>query len=933
MSDGKFFTTTKKGEIHELQMELNQATEEQRKDAVKKVIAGMTVGKDVSVLFPDVVKCMQTNNVELKKLVYLYIINYAKTQPDLAILAVNTFVKDSQNRNPLVRALAIRTMGCIRVDKITEYLLTPVLHALDVSKEDDPYVRKTAAIAVAKLYDINSELVEQQGMIASLQGLLSDPNPAVVANAVAALCEIQETSTEKVFKVTASTLHKLLAALNECTEWGQVFVLDSLVDYEPADTREAESIIERVVPRLQHVNAAVVLSAVKIVLKFMGHVSSSEAIRTYHKKLSPPLVSLLSSEPEIQYVALRNINLVVQRAPKLLANDIRVFFCKYNDPVYVKIEKLEILVKLASERNLDQVLQELKEYATEIDVEFVRRAVHAIGNCAIKLDRGADRCVDCLMELIRTKVPHIVQESIVVMKDIFRKYPERYEGILATLAECSSEGIEEPHAVAALMWIVGEYCDKVPDVERLLTEMVGEDDEDDEDCESQNAFMESPVEVQLQILTSCVKLFLKKTDEGSERLVQSVLVKATEDCVNPDIRDRGYMYWRLLSTDPDVARSVVLGERPPLEDDSMTYNPELLEVLMRNMSTLSSVLHKPPSAFCTQMRRMDVQRVDIPVEPLPDFGADGEDAEEDEAEEEEAEEEVDDFGGDLMSDAPAPAPAAADDGLGDLMDLLGGGAPTPSAPAPAAQQMGGSGGGAAKKVWLEPSAQTGGVRFSGSFRRQGGNMFVDVLAENTGQGVASGFAIQFNKNSFQLAPVANIDDVPPSNLPLTIQPLQPGQSGECSLLLNNKGTMQLMKPLMAIQMAIKSNAGLGYCQTELPMHVVQVEGESMSRDAFLQMWRSLDESCESKTQVTGISVKSPDDLKERFARHNLTEVARTKGQQGQSLQYFVAKLVNNILLLAEISVWAGGRAECCFKAKNGALSEPFHASIKEILMQ
>jgi AP-1 complex subunit beta-1 len=53
------------------------------------------VGKDVSVLFPDVVKCMQTPNIELKKLVYLYLINYAKSQPDLAILAVNTFVKVS----------------------------------------------------------------------------------------------------------------------------------------------------------------------------------------------------------------------------------------------------------------------------------------------------------------------------------------------------------------------------------------------------------------------------------------------------------------------------------------------------------------------------------------------------------------------------------------------------------------------------------------------------------------------------------------------------------------------------------------------------------------------------------------------------------------------------------------------------------------------
>lgn len=46
-----------------------------------------------SALFSDVINCMQTDNLELKKLVYLYLMNYAKTQPDLAIMAVNTFVK------------------------------------------------------------------------------------------------------------------------------------------------------------------------------------------------------------------------------------------------------------------------------------------------------------------------------------------------------------------------------------------------------------------------------------------------------------------------------------------------------------------------------------------------------------------------------------------------------------------------------------------------------------------------------------------------------------------------------------------------------------------------------------------------------------------------------------------------------------------------
>ncbi len=75
---------------------------------------------------------MQTDNLELKKLVYLYLMNYAKSQPDLAILAVNTFSKDCEDSNPLIRALAVRTMGCIRVDKITEYLCEPLRKCLKV---------------------------------------------------------------------------------------------------------------------------------------------------------------------------------------------------------------------------------------------------------------------------------------------------------------------------------------------------------------------------------------------------------------------------------------------------------------------------------------------------------------------------------------------------------------------------------------------------------------------------------------------------------------------------------------------------------------------------------------------------------------------------------------------------------------------------------
>lgn len=84
--------------------------------------------------------------------------------------------QDCEDPNPLIRALAVRTMGCIRVDKITEYLCEPLRKCL---KDEDPYVRKTAAVCVAKLHDINAQLVEDQGFLDTLKDLISDSNPMV----------------------------------------------------------------------------------------------------------------------------------------------------------------------------------------------------------------------------------------------------------------------------------------------------------------------------------------------------------------------------------------------------------------------------------------------------------------------------------------------------------------------------------------------------------------------------------------------------------------------------------------------------------------------------------------------------------------------------------------------------------------------------------
>uniref|UniRef100_A0A674AZV8 Adaptor related protein complex 1 subunit beta 1 n=1 Tax=Salmo trutta TaxID=8032 RepID=A0A674AZV8_SALTR len=817
------------GEIFELKAELNSDKKEKKKEAVKKVIASMTVGKDVSALFPDVVNCMQTDNLELKKLVYLYLMNYAKSQPDMAIMAVNTFVKDCEDANPLIRALAVRTMGCIRVDKITEYLCEPLRKCL---KDEDPYVRKTAAVCVAKLHDINAQLVEDQGFLDTLKDLISDSNPMVVANAVAALSEIAESHpNSNLLDLNPQSINKLLTALNECTEWGQIFILDCLANYTPRDDRESQSICERVTPRLSHANSAVVLSAVKVLMKFMEMLPKDlDYYGTLLKKLAPPLVTLLSAEPELQYVALRNINLIVQKRPEILKHEMKVFFVKYNDPIYVKLEKLDIMIRLASQANIAQVLAELKEYATEVDVDFVRKAVRAIGRCAIKVEQSAERCVSTLLDLIQTKVNYVVQEAIVVIKDIFRKYPNKYESVIATLCE-NLDSLDEPEARAAMIWIVGEYAERIDNADELLESFL-------------EGFHDESTQVQLQLLTAIVKLFLKKPTETQE-LVQQVLSLATQDSDNPDLRDRGYIYWRLLSTDPVAAKEVVLAEKPLISEETDLIEPTLLEELICHIGTLASVYHKPPSAF------VEGSRVSYTC-----FGA-----------------------------APAVMPASLNapvgGGLGDLFDLGGGvGMPMGAYIPP-------------KIVWL-PAMKAKGLEISGTFARRAGVIQMELILTNKAMSVMTDFAIQFNRNSFGLAPAGPLQ---------VLTPLGPNQTIEVSLPLSTVGPVMKMDPLNNLQVAVKNNIDVFYFSCQYPISMLFVEDGKMERQLFLATWKDIPNDNESQFQIKDCHLNS-DAASSKLQGSNIFTIAK-RTVEGQDMLYMSIKLSNGIWVLAELKVQAG----------------------------
>lgn len=367
----------------ELKEELDNPKEDRKKDAVKKVIAAMTVGKDVSPLFTDVVKCMNTQNLELKKLVYLYIMNYAKSNPDLAILAVNTFVQvraffffrvylylrlpllnvpqDAQHPNPLIRALAVRTMGCIRVNRITEYLCEPLRKCLKVClsllteklthcfRTPIPMcARPPPCVLPSSTTSTPSWCTTRVSSTCCATSFptrtqWSSPTPSPLSprsrRTPPPRCSASTRTTSR-----SSLLRSMSAPSGVRCVWlalnmmhlahlrSQVFILNSLASYTPKDAREAETICERVTPRLQHANSAVVLGAVKVLMKYMDAIQSQEVIKGLCKKMAPPLVTLLSKEPEIQYVALRNINLIIQKRSAILQYEMKVRAQPYSLP-------------------------------------------------------------------------------------------------------------------------------------------------------------------------------------------------------------------------------------------------------------------------------------------------------------------------------------------------------------------------------------------------------------------------------------------------------------------------------------------------------------------------------------------------------------------------------------------------------------------------
>lgn len=452
--------------------------------------------------FSSVIKNIASPSLEIKKLVYIYLLHHAEAEPDTALLSINTIQKSLTDSNPQLRALALRVMSGIRVPVISQIVSLGIKRgAGDMS----PYVRRAAALAIPKCYSLDPTTLPQ--LLEYLSTLLGDKQYFVAGAAVAAFLEVCPERMDLIHPHYRSLIRKLV----DMDEWGQLATLRLMMIYArkcfPRRTRRVKKsnsntndtttrkttkgfydsdsfsdddnsshtteeivlldpdldfLLKSCTPLLQSRNSAVVIAVVRCYL-YLGN-------STYLDSAIGPLISLLRSGTDIQHIALYNIVQVCLARPEPFAAHYTHFLVRSTDAPHIwrlKLELLTLIFPHAPARLQSLILAELSHFSRSgsQDPGLVREAVRAIGRCAqssATSPRTSARCLRLLLAHIGSADAHLVAESLEVIRHLIQRDPGAHRTTVVRLAK-HLDAATSAQARASIIWLVGEFAGLDPE--------------------------------------------------------------------------------------------------------------------------------------------------------------------------------------------------------------------------------------------------------------------------------------------------------------------------------------------------------------------------------------------------------------------------------------------------------------------------------------
>lgn len=601
--DAQFFTAQPK--IDQIRKDLESDSIQEKKDAMKRVIAQICKGNDMSILFADVVKNILIQSIELRKLIYYFIVHYAEDRPNEALLAISAFQKDLVDPSMHVRSLALRMLSSIRIPAIHPVVMLAVKKSCS---DMSPIVRKTAAISLSQIHSVTNGEESIDVMTDLIGQLIGDRSPEVQGAAALSMMEICPNRMDLIHR----HFRKLCRSMIEADPWAQTVILHILLRYartqfldpnvkhekkkdpkeeekkadENSDTDSSEDEKERRYRNRSELQQdlqmdpdhRLLLSAVKPMLMSMNRAVVIGAASLYFH-IAPvsefdfcvkPLLRLLGDTLEGHAVVLSAIHTFVLSRPEPFIPHVKEFFVNAEDNIHVRELKIRIMSKLATPHNFTAVVHEFRSYLRSFDILKVVAAIRGLSLVACSVADSATPIMRLVTPMLSHKNADVVTESVVVLRQLVvqgtNDKTHTCRIVHKLLQQVMAGEIKSATARASIVWLVGEnipvhtvIATAAPDCFRSFV----------------RTFTQEDPQVKKQVLMLGSKIWLHLDGEGqlADRFKKMFfyvleLVKFDNDY---DVRDRGRIVECALdrtSTSFASLKAAILAPKPlPQQND------------------------------------------------------------------------------------------------------------------------------------------------------------------------------------------------------------------------------------------------------------------------------------------------------------------------------------------------------------------------------
>ncbi|BFU20173.1 AP-2 complex protein, putative [Entamoeba histolytica HM-1:IMSS-B] len=526
---------------NKLQSAISSRNIDETKSVIQNIIIQSTRGVDMSPLFADVIMACETDDIELKKMVYMYLCTYSEKYPELSILCVNTFYKDCRDSNPIVRGLAIRCMSNFEVDTVREHLYDEIDRLMD---DNNTYVRRCSLMALGKVFkDKVITTRPKTDFIPKVVRLTLDNDPSISLDALIILKEINDgkvTMTKKNIEHILGMIKRLQPI--EVAEAAMLLRNCEIMEYS-----DVEHIMNAFDEFIDSLDPASVMETIELFLyiseKFIKQETYTNDILQRATDGYTGLYNYYSTvNAQIVSVILNGILSITQKYNQFFKNS-SIIIPTYNDPEEIVMLKMKILqINTTTER----LLKLMKHFKTLIlDTTIQKYIVDGLVQLGYQSRENADIVISSFVELLNKPLRRCVEiklfsgiaRLIEYYNDITSdeiKYISYLFDDAESIFECDEEDITH------VFYICGEY----------------------EECFNLDIFIQAiehwktlTLQNKQSLLTASVKGFINNKERCS-----TILKEITKKCLEDeeiDLKIRSRYYLNLIDTNLMKLKEIV----------------------------------------------------------------------------------------------------------------------------------------------------------------------------------------------------------------------------------------------------------------------------------------------------------------------------------------------------------------------------------------